>query len=120
MRCSCTRAGRLGLFVLATPFAGAVGDELGLGTLSVPLLGTVPPALVVVVVLNGLLGVADRVREPASMALFADEGKDTGIASSIGIRSLVWRPGALVAPLVGGWLMTNVGIGYPSWPARPP
>jgi dipeptide/tripeptide permease len=44
------------------------------------------------------------------MALFADEGKDSGIASSFGVRGLVWRPGALLAPLVGGVLMDSVGM----------
>lgn len=51
--------------------------------------------------LNGLLGVADTFREPASMALFADEGKGEGITSSFGVRSLVWKPGSVLAPLGG-------------------
>jgi hypothetical protein len=41
------------------------------------------------------------------MALFADEGTDDGsVASSFGIRELVWRPGSVVAPMLGGALMT--------------
>ena len=60
--------------------------------------------------LNGLLGIADASREPASMALFADEGKGEGITSSFGVRSLVWKPGSILAPLVGGWLMGTAGI----------
>jgi dipeptide/tripeptide permease len=57
------------------------------------------------------LGIADSFREPASMALFADEGSDgDGVASSFGIRELVWRPGSVLAPLAGGWLMSNVGM----------
>jgi len=107
-----TGGGAYGLVALAVPFAAVIGDGVGLGPLSVPLFGAIPVALPVVVALNGLLGVADSFREPASMALFADEGKGQGIASSIGIRSLVWRPGAIAAPMVGGWLMTNVGMDW--------
>jgi hypothetical protein len=62
------------------------------------------------VALNMLLGIADSIREPASMALFADEGKGQGVASSFGVRSLVWRPGSVLAPLAGGWLTTNAGM----------
>jgi len=98
-----------GVVALAFPFTPAVGEQLGLA-LTVPGLGTLPGALPLIVGLNALLGVADSVREPASMALYADEGAGEGIASSIGIRSIVWRPGSLAAPVVGGWLMTNVGM----------
>lgn len=102
--------GVYGLIALSIPFAGEIGARLGVTPFAVPLLGTLPVALLIVVGLNGLLGIADSSREPASMALFADEGKGKGIASSFGIRSLVWRPGALAAPMVGGWLMTTVGM----------
>jgi MFS family permease len=101
--------GAYGVVALAFPFTPAVGAELGLA-MTVPYLGALPGALPLIVLLNVLLGAADSVREPASMALYADEGAGSGIASSIGIRSIVWRPGSLVAPVVGGWLMTNVGM----------
>jgi hypothetical protein len=44
------------------------------------------------------------------MALFADEGAGQGVASSFGVRSLVWRPGSVLAPLAAGWITTEVGI----------
>ena len=45
------------------------------------------------------------------MALFADEGtEDGGVASSFGIRELVWRPGSVAAPLLGGWLMYELSM----------
>ena len=45
------------------------------------------------------------------MALFADEGSGgAGVASSFGIRELLWRPGSVVAPLLGGYLMAEVGM----------
>lgn len=98
-----------GLVALAVPLAPAAGDAFDL-SVSLPLLGSVPPVFFVLVGLNGLLGVADSIREPASMALFADEGKDSGITSSFGIRGIVWRPGALLAPLLGGYLMDSAGM----------
>ncbi|SDR09290.1 MFS transporter [Natronobacterium texcoconense] len=127
-----------GLVALAVPFAPAIGAALGapseivvgipamLAGLAVPLgawfpletipsqvtlFGDVSPAFLPLVALSGLLGVADSFREPASMALFADEGTDDGgVASSFGIRELVWRPGSVIAPLLGGWLMYEVSM----------
>jgi MFS family permease len=102
--------GAYGLVALGIPFAADVGASLAVPT-ALPVLGTVPAAFLVVVGLNALLGVADAFREPASMALFADEGSGEGIASSFGVRGLVWRPGALLAPLLGGYLMEAFGVG---------
>ena len=98
-----------GVLALAFPLVPAAGAALDVAV-TVPVLETVPGAFFIAVGLNALLGVADAVREPASMALFADEGKDSGITSSFGIRGLVWRPGALLAPLLGGYLMDSVGM----------
>jgi MFS family permease len=96
--------GAYGLVALAIPFGPAIGTALGLPT-DYPLVGTVTAAFLPLVALNGLLGVADAFREPASMALFADEGSGGGIASSFSVRNLVWRPGSVLAPLLGGVLM---------------
>jgi MFS family permease len=70
---------------------------------------TLATAFLPLVALNALLGFADSIREPASMALFADEGKGTGVAYNFGVRDLVWRPGSVLAPLAGGWLTSNPG-----------
>ena len=102
--------GAYGLIAAAVPLAPAVGDALGAGV-TVPVLGSLPPAYLPLVAFSGLLGVADSFREPASMALFADEGTDDGgVASSFGIRELVWRPGSVAGPLVAGWLMVEVSM----------
>ncbi|WP_336336295.1 MFS transporter [Haloarcula brevis] len=98
-----------GAVALAVPFTPAVGAALGLPE-SYPFFGSLSAAFLPLVVLNALLGVADSIREPASMALFADEGSGSGVASSFGVRSLVWRPGSVLAPLAGGWLTTNAGM----------
>ena len=129
--------GAYGLVALAVPFAPDVGaaisfpalPALGRAFAGLPgvalvvdatvveglvedLLGRPGESFVVLVGLNGLLGVADSFREPASMALFADEGSDgDGVASSFGIRELVWRPGSVLAPLAGGVLTEQVGYG---------
>ncbi len=101
-----------GVVALIVPFSPAIGRALALPS-SLPLFGPLTPAFVPLVVLSGLLGVADSFREPASMALFADEGtNEGGVASSFGIRDLVWRPGSVAAPLLGGFLMTGVGMAW--------
>lgn len=99
--------GAYGVVALAFPFVSGFESLL---SVSVPMAGTITGAVVVALLLNGLLGIADAFREPASMALFADEGKGAGITSSFGVRSLVWKPGSVLAPLAGGWLMGQFGI----------
>ncbi len=102
--------GGYGLVALVIPFAPEVGAALGVPA-SLPLLGETPPAYLPLVGLSGLLGAVDSFREPASMALFADEGTDDGgVASSFGIRELVWRPGSVVGPMLAGWLMVEVSM----------
>ena len=122
-----------GLVALAVPASPAVGTALGLppglpgaawladiGVVraagvspAVAGLGSLTVAFLPLVLCNALLGATDAFREPASMALFADEGERTeggGVASSFGIREFVWRPGSVAAPFLGGYLMTGVGM----------
>ncbi|KAB1196115.1 MULTISPECIES: MFS transporter [Haloferax] len=102
--------GLYGLVALAVPFSPAIGGALALPA-AFPILGPLSPAFLPLVGLAALLGVADSLREPASMALFADEGTGgEGVASSFGIRELLWRPGSVVAPLLGGFLMVEFGM----------
>jgi len=99
-----------GLVAVIVPFSPMIGSALGLPA-TYPLVGELSAAFLPLVVLSGLLGVADSFREPASMALFADEGtEEGGVASSFGIRELIWRPGSVIAPMLGGWLMTSVSM----------
>ncbi len=60
--------------------------------------------------LNAFLGLADSLREPASMALFAEEGQGSGIASAFSIRGILWRPGMVLAPMIGSYLMSTLTI----------
>lgn len=101
--------GLYGLIAIVVPFIPLIATVLP-GPMRVPQFGMIPSVFIIALVLNGLLGIADSFREPASMALFADEGKGSGITSSFGIRGLVWRPGAIFAPILGGYLMTSIGI----------
>jgi len=57
-----------------------------------------------------LFGLADSIRVPASWGVFADEGIDTGPATSFSFRMLAWRPGLLAGPLLGGLIKDLVGI----------
>ena len=102
--------GAYGLVAVCIPLAPALGTAFG-ADVTLPFLGELPPAYLPLVVFSGLLGVVDSFREPASMALFADEGTDEGgVASSFGIRELVWRPGSVAGPLIAGWLMIEVSM----------
>ncbi|SFR85228.1 Major Facilitator Superfamily protein [Halomicrobium zhouii] len=98
-----------GAVAIVVPFTPAIGTALGLPAVF-PFFGDLSTAFIPLLVVTGLLGVADSIREPASMALFADEGTGSGVAASFGVRDLVWRPGSILAPLAGGWLMTNAGM----------
>jgi len=98
-----------GAIAIAVPFTPAIGSALGLPA-TYPFIGYLSSGFLPLLVITGLLGVADSIREPASMALFADEGTGSGVAASFGVRDLVWRPGAILAPLAGGWLTTNAGM----------
>jgi predicted MFS family arabinose efflux permease len=51
----------------------------------------------------GLLGVADSVRLPASMALFVEEGERLdSVASSMALRSISWKAGQVAGPALVG------------------
>lgn len=106
--------GAYGLVALAVPLTPSIGAALSLPT-TIPYIGYVSVAFIPLLCLNALLGVTEAFREPASMALFADEGssdESSGVAASFGVRDLVWRPGSLLAPAVGGWLMSSIGMDW--------
>ncbi|MFB6091766.1 MAG: MFS transporter [Haloquadratum sp.] len=57
----------------------------------------------------GVLGVADSVRLPASMALFVEEGEAfDSVASSMSLRSLAWKVGQVTGPLLVGGIKDAV------------
>jgi MFS family permease len=51
----------------------------------------------------GVLGVADSIRLPASMALFVEEGEQfDSVASSMSLRSISWKIGQVAGPVFVG------------------
>ncbi|QCC48169.1 MFS transporter [Halobellus limi] len=93
----------------------------GLGTALIPLAlffeGTVPPirfdafgrtqvlggAFFALFAAYGILGIADSVRLPASMALFVEEGERLdSVASSMSLRSIAWKVGQVTGPVLVG------------------
>lgn len=59
---------------------------------------------------GALFGLGDSIRVPASWGIFADQGINTGPATSFSFRMLAWRPGLLAGPLLGGWIKDLAGI----------
>ena len=58
----------------------------------------------------GVLGVADSIRLPASMALFVEEGeKYDSVASAMSLRSISWKVGQTAGPLGVGLIKDYVG-----------
>jgi DHA1 family multidrug resistance protein-like MFS transporter len=102
-------------------FVAAGAALYAVGTAAIPLAGvaqrTLPPlvlaglgvsvvlqpAVLALFCIYGLLGLADSVRLPASMALFVEEGEPhDAVAASFSLRSLSWKGGHLAGPLLAG------------------
>lgn len=109
------RIGGLEWFV----FAGTLGYALG--TALIPAAGyvagysppvivhglgqeiTLVPAFFVLFTAYAILGIADSLRLPTSMALFVEEGEHyDAVAGSLSLRSVSWQIGAILGPLVVG------------------
>ncbi len=107
--------------MLCQPYTGKVSDRFGRFPLvllggSLYALGSFlaffEHSFLTLLLVNGFLGLSDSLREPASMALFADEGQGSGITSAFSVRSVIWRPGMILAPMIGGAVMNFMGINY--------
>lgn len=109
------RVGRKPTFVAVGALA------YGLGTALIPLAlyaeGTIAPVTITALgrsvtlggafftlfAAYGVLGIADSVRLPASMALFVESGEQfDSVASSMSLRSISWKVGQVVGPLFVG------------------
>lgn len=70
-----------------------------------------PPAFFVLFAAFAVCGVADSIRLPASMALFIEEGDAVdATAGSMSIRSVAWKLGQVVGPLVMGVVWDATGV----------
>ncbi|ELZ12684.1 major facilitator superfamily protein [Halovivax asiaticus JCM 14624] len=58
-----------------------------------------------------VFGVADACRVPASVALFTEIGTASRALTSLSLRSLLWKPGAVLAPLLAGVIHDYATIG---------
>jgi DHA1 family multidrug resistance protein-like MFS transporter len=66
----------------------------------------------------GVLGIADSIRLPASMALFVEEGEQfDSVASAFSLRSIAWKVGQIIGPVGVGLMWDNFGIFAAFWSA---
>jgi MFS family permease len=82
----------------------ALGRELAL-----------PGAFFVLFTAYAILGVADSLRLPASMALFVEEGEHfDAVGSSLSLRSIAWKVGQVGGPVLVGaiWDATSVLVAF--------
>ncbi|NHN49596.1 MFS transporter [Halostella sp. JP-L12] len=121
------RVGSKHHFVLAGALLYAVGTalipfaEYGAAvfpTVSLTVLGdtlTLVPAFFALFTAYGLIGVADSLRLPASMALFVEEGEQfDAVAGSMSLRSIAWKVGQVSGPVAVGalWDATSVFVAF--------
>jgi MFS family permease len=82
----------------------ALGGELAL-----------PGAFFVLFAAYAVLGIADSLRLPASMALFVEEGEHfDAVGSSLSLRSIAWKVGQVGGPVLVGaiWDATSVLVAF--------
>ncbi len=117
------RIGRRHHFVLAGALVYALGTALiplaefaHLAFPTVTLGGLVlPPAFFALFGAYAVLGIADSLRLPASMALFVEEGEHfDAVAGSLSLRSIAWKVGQIVGPVTVGvvWDATSVFVAF--------
>ncbi|PSQ40389.1 MFS transporter [Halobacteriales archaeon SW_12_71_31] len=90
-------------------FAGAVFPSVTVGAFGTS--EVLPPAFFALFSAYAVLGVADSLRLPASMALFVEEGEHfDAVAGSMSLRSIAWKVGQVSGPVAVGaiWDATNV------------
>jgi DHA1 family multidrug resistance protein-like MFS transporter len=93
-------------------FAGAVFPSVALGVMGGMVL---PPAFFALFSAYAVLGVADSLRLPASMALFVEEGEHfDAVAGSLSLRSIAWKFGQILGPVTVGviWDLTSVFLAF--------
>jgi MFS family permease len=121
------RFGRRERFILAGALVYALGTALipmaGFARGIVPdvtLAGfghemVLPGAFFVLFAAYGVLGIADSLRLPASMALFVEEGEYfDAVGSSLSLRSIAWKVGQVGGPVLVGaiWDATSVLVAF--------
>jgi MFS family permease len=94
-------------------FAAGVVPAVRVGALGQSEL--LPGAFFVFFAAYAVLGVADSLRLPASMALFVEEGEQfDAVAGSMSLRSIAWKVGQVCGPVAVGaiWDATSVLVAF--------
>jgi DHA1 family multidrug resistance protein-like MFS transporter len=111
-----------GLYAVGTamiPFAGTAATMVP--TVDVAALGTTLTAtgpFIVLFTAYGILGIADSIRLPASMALFVEEGEVfDSVASAFSLRSIAWKVGQIIGPVSVGLIWDTMGVFAAFWTA---
>ena len=76
---------------------------------------TIVPAFFVLFGAFAIIGVADSLRLPASIALFVEEGEHfDAVAASLSLRSIGWKVGQVAGPFTVGaiWDVTGVFVAF--------
>ena len=93
----------------AAPLAAHVIDPVTLAGAGHEL--TLVPAFFLLFLAYSILGLADCLRLPTSMALFVEEGEYyDSVAASLSLRSVSWQVGAILGPLVVGAMFDFVSF----------
>lgn len=103
-------------------FVGTIGYAIGtvlipfavyadrfISSLSLPGGITLVPAFFALFAAYSILGIADSLRLPTSMALFVQEGQHyDAVAGSLSLRSVSWQVGAIFGPIAVGAMFDHV------------
>ncbi len=93
----------------AAPLASVVIDPVTIAAGGREL--TLVPAFFLLFAAYSILGLADSLRLPTSMALFVEEGDHyDSVAASLSLRSVSWQVGAILGPLVVGAMFDFVSF----------
>ena len=122
------RVGHMDRFIVAGTIGYAVGTALIpfaphaaslFGAITLDGFGrevTFVPAFFALFLAYAILGIADSLRLPTSMALFVEEGEHfDAVAGSLSLRSVSWQVGAVVGPLAVGSMLDFVSFFAAFW-----
>jgi len=97
------------VLIPTAPLASSVIDPISLSEVGHEI--TIVPAFFPLFIAYAILGIADSLRLPTSMALFVEEGEYyNSVAGSLSLRSVSWQVGAIIGPIVVGTMFDYVSF----------
>jgi DHA1 family multidrug resistance protein-like MFS transporter len=97
-------------------FAGVVFPAVTVGAFGGAM--TLPPAFFSLFLAYAVLGVADSLRLPASMATFVEEGEHfDAVAGAMSLRSIAWKVGQVSGPVAVGYIWDQTSVFGAFWTA---